>query len=188
MKNNSSKNKDYLLMIVVLSMLIAMEIVLSRFLAIVKTEQLKISFAFIPLAVASYMYGIKGGIIVGALSDIVGAIAFPIGAYFPGFTVTAAFNGLIFGLFLGKKSVLSKGEKKPKIIIPAVISVLITQIVGSLFINTYWIAVFISHAPYFGVLLPRLAQTGVMIAVEIIIIPLFIGAFDKIKFIKSMRI
>ena len=48
------------------------------------------------------LFGPGVGGAVGALSDILGYAVRPTGPYFPGFTVTAALSGVIFGLLLGK--------------------------------------------------------------------------------------
>ena len=85
--------------LVTLSILTALEIVLNRFLSI-NAWNTKIGFSFIPVAVAGMLFGPLGGAVVGALGDLVGAILFPIGAYFPGFTLTAFLTGLVYGLFL----------------------------------------------------------------------------------------
>ena len=85
-----------------LALLTAVEVVLSRFLSI-STWNIKIGFSFIPIVVAAILYGpIEAGV-VGALSDFLGAILFPIGAYFPGFTLTAFLTGCVYGLFLHRR-------------------------------------------------------------------------------------
>ena len=89
--------------LVVLAMLIAMEIVLSRVLPPVSTPILKISFAFIPVATAAILYGPLWAGCVGALADLIGALLLPIGTYFPGLTLTALLIGMIYGLFLYKR-------------------------------------------------------------------------------------
>jgi Predicted membrane protein len=90
--------------LVVLGMLIAVEIVLSRFVSIA-TDTLKISLAFAPVMIAALLYGPVWAGVVGALADIIGALLFPIGAYFPGFTVTAFLTGMVFGAFLYNRKV-----------------------------------------------------------------------------------
>ena len=77
-----------------LSMLTALQVVLSRFVSI-ETPIVKIGFGFVPVMLAGGLFGPIGGLIVGGLSDFVGAILFPFGAYFPGYTITAAFSGAV---------------------------------------------------------------------------------------------
>ena len=66
-------------------------------------DQLRITFTFIPVALAGWLFGIVPAILVGVTGDVLGCFAFPQGAYFWGYTITAALNGLIFGLVLYKK-------------------------------------------------------------------------------------
>ena len=80
--------------IATLGLLIAMEVVLSRFLSIA-TPILKISLAFIPVVAAAILYGPVWAGSVAALGDLLGALLFPIGVYFPGFTVTAFISGMV---------------------------------------------------------------------------------------------
>ena len=89
-------------MLTTLALLTAIEIVLSRFLS-VNAWNIKIGFSFVPVVVAAILYGPIAAGIVAALGDFVGAILFPIGTYFPGFTLTAFLTGCVFGLFLHKK-------------------------------------------------------------------------------------
>ena len=70
--------------IVYLGVLTALEIVLSRFLSI-SAWNLKIGFSSVPVALAGMLFGPLAGGIVGALGDLLGAVLFPIGPYFPGF-------------------------------------------------------------------------------------------------------
>lgn len=181
MQKNEKQSFNSLVMVATLAMLIALEIVLSRLVPIINSQQLKISFAFLPVAIASYLYGIKGGAAVGGISDVLGAVLFPVGDFFPGFTFTAILQGVVFGFFLGKKS-----DGKFNTFLRAFIPVMITQICGSLLLNTFWIS-YMYHSPFIGVLVPRIMQTVAMIAVESAVIPLFCQSFSKIRSIKMLR-
>lgn len=151
-------NKKFSLKIVaVLGLMIALEIVLSRFQ--IHTSDMKLGFGFVPIVVAAILYGPIAGGAVGAIGDVVSAILFPVGQYFPGFTVTAFLTGVIFGLFLYKK------ESTLKVII----SVLLTQAIISQFVNTYFISLLYGN-PYWPLFVTRLAQTAIMSAVQIALI------------------
>ncbi len=181
MSKSKNSNTNYLVMLSSIAMLIALEVILSRFVPIVSSQQIKVSFAFLPVAVGAYLYGIKGGAIVAGISDVIGAILFPVGDFFPGFTLTAVLTGICFGIFLGKKF-----DGKLNSFLRSFIPVIITQLVLSLGLNTFWIS-FMYHSPYLGVLVPRVLQTLVMIVVETVLIPVFVSAFSKIKSIKMLR-
>ena len=67
-----------------IGVLVALEIVLSRF--TIHTWNLKIGFSFVPVVVAAIFYGPLAAGLVGAIGDILSAVLFPVGAFFPGFT------------------------------------------------------------------------------------------------------
>ena len=74
--------------LITLGLLTAVEVVLSRFCSI-SAWNIKIGFSFVPIAIGGILFGPLGGGLVGALGDFIGAVLFPIGPYFPGFTLTA---------------------------------------------------------------------------------------------------
>lgn len=97
-----SNSKFNLTTIVCVAFLIALDIILTRFLSI-QTQFLRIGFGILPVAVAGIAFGPVWGAVCGGIGDILGMLIYPSGAYFPGFTVTAVLTGLIFGLLLYKK-------------------------------------------------------------------------------------
>ena len=145
-------------MLVVIAMLTAAEIVLNRFLSI-NAWNIKIGFSFVPIVIAAILYGPIHAGIVGALGDLVGALLFPIGAYFPGFTLTAFLMGLVWGIFLHKEQTL------PKIVCAAVIN----QFILGLFLNTLWISI-LYGSPYGPLLLTRVVQSAILSVAQIVVI------------------
>ena len=141
----------------IIGALVAMEIILSRFLSI-HTWNLKIGFSFVPIVVTAMLFGGVYAGLVGAIGDIIGAILFPVGPYFPGFTITAFLNGVIFAFFLKKKPTFMN----------IVISVLLVQIVGSLGLNTFWISM-LYGSPFWPLFATRIYQTIVMSVVQIVV-------------------
>ena len=105
-----------------------------------------------------------------ALADLLGALLFPIGAYFPGFTLTAFLTGLVFGLFLyGKQS------------FPRVLgAVLLNQLLLSLLLNTFWISV-LYGSPFGPLLVTRLLQCAVLSAVQLALIPVLAGVLERVR-------
>ncbi len=141
----------------IIGALVAIEIILSRFLSI-HTWNLKIGFSFVPIVLTAMIFGGVYAGLVGAIGDIIGAILFPVGPYFPGFTITAFLNGVIFAFFL---------KKKPTFV-NIVISVLLVQIVGSLGLNTLWISI-LYGSPFWPLFATRIYQTIVMSVVQIVV-------------------
>ena len=74
-------------------LLLATTIVLSRFLSI-KTPIVVISFSFIPIMLSGMLLGPWWAMIICGLSDLIGALLFPFGAYFVGYTITSTIAGL----------------------------------------------------------------------------------------------
>lgn len=84
-------------------MLVTLDIVFARLLA-VNTPVMRIGFGFAAVALAALLYGPYWAMLTAALGDFVGSILFPVGPFFPGFTLTASLTGLIFGLCMcGKR-------------------------------------------------------------------------------------
>ena len=161
--------------IVVMATLVAMEIVLSRMLSY-SVWDMKIGFAFLPVVIAAIVLGPVRAAIVAALADFLGAILFPIGAYFPGFTLTAALVGILYGLFLHKDQPFWK----------ILISVSIHQLILSLLMNTYWISV-LYDSPFTALLVTRLLQCAVMIPVELLVIGLMVKTLGEFFRKKAMQ-
>ena len=157
--------------LVILALLIAMEIILNRFLSI-NAWNIKIGFSFVPVVIAAMMFGPIHAAIVGGVGDLLGALLFPIGAYFPGFTLTAVLMGIVWGLFL----------YKDQNIVKIILSVGINQLILGLVVNTFWISV-LYGSPYGPLFLTRIIQAVILTAVQIVVIygiGKVVPRFDKI--------
>ena len=156
--------------IVYLAVLIALEIVLNRFLSI-NTPVVKIGFAFVPIAIAGMIFGPIPAAIVAALADLLGAILFPNGTIFLGITLTAFLKGISWGLFLHKKQTVAT-------VVPAV---LVDQLVLSYVLNSFWLSILMG-TPYTALLATRIVQTAILIPVEFVVVFVLsraIGKFGK---------
>ncbi|MGE4353358.1 MAG: folate family ECF transporter S component [Oscillospiraceae bacterium] len=90
-------------MLTQISMLIALQLVLSRFLSI-STDSLRIGFGFVPMALCGIMFGPYWGAIAYALADIIGAMLF-YGSLNPLITISVMIAGFCYGLFLHRENV-----------------------------------------------------------------------------------
>lgn len=88
-----------------MALMIAANIVLSRLLKFDAGPFVRVSFEIIPLVFISAFFGWYLGGIAAGVSDIVGALLFPVGLINPGITVSRIVTGIIFGVFLYKKTV-----------------------------------------------------------------------------------
>lgn len=156
------------------ALLIALEVVLSRFCSI-NTAGWKIGFSFVPITAAAALFGsFTAGIVYGA-ADFIGAILFPIGTYHPGFTVSAVLMGLVWGFFLydpddGEGSLFRKRDRVkmfPNIVIPS----LINSLAIGLLLNTLWVSMLYGSRTYVGWLIYRLPEYMLMIPANILIVP-----------------
>ncbi len=152
-----------------LGVLIAADIILSRFLSF-NAWNLKIGFSFLPVALGGILFGPLGGAIVGAVGDFLGAILFPIGAYFPGFTATAFVSGLVYGWMLYRERSWTR----------TIIAAGIHQLVLGLLVNTAWISVLYGSA-YFPTLVSRLPQCGALLVIEVVVIKGILPLVDQFK-------
>ena len=132
-----SSGKITLRQLTVSALLIALDVVFSRVLAI-NTPLMKIGLGFAAVALSAMLYGPLWAALTAALGDLVGALLFPTGAYFPGFTATAALTGLIFGLFL---------YRREKSWLHAFLAAFCNCLLVTFLLNTLMIAVFFRSSP-----------------------------------------
>ncbi len=163
----SKNNSQRLLRLVVCGMLIALDVVLTRF-GSVNLWDRRIGFSFVAVAAAAFLYGPLAGALVHGLSDFIGAILFPTGAYFPGYTLTAALIGLLYGLCFYRSTKWWRIG----------LGVIGAQVACSILLNTLWISV-TNHTPYIALLPGRLLQAGIMTPVQLVALPLVLVALDR---------
>ena len=163
------KKKMNTKMLVTASILIAMQVVLSRFLSI-NAWNLKIGFAFVALFVAAYFYGPVFCAGVAVVSDVLGALLFPSGAFFPGFTLTALLTGLLYGCMLYKKQTGGR----------ILLTILADQLILGLVINTFWISI-LYGTTFSAAAATRIFQCLIMIPVEYVTITLLMKKLPALK-------
>lgn len=151
------------------ALLAALEIVLSRFLSI-SAWNTKIGFAFVPVALAALLLGPLNAGIVAALADFLGALLFPVGPYFPGFTLTAFLMGLCYGVFLYKKQSFWR----------IVLAVAVHQFLLSLLLNTLWISL-LYGSPFGPLLISRLPQCALLTAVQLVVIQALVRLLPRLR-------
>lgn len=151
--------------IVLSSMLLAILIIFSRFISI-KTDILVISLSFIPIMMSAIWLGYKYSMLIALLGDLIGAILFPFGPYFPGFTLSAAISGAIYGIFLYNKG--TQLEYK-KLVIRLITSSILVLFGVNIFITSFWIHILYGKA-YAVIIASRIITQAVMLPVQVITI------------------
>ena len=125
---------------VIMAALIALQIILSRYLAIQVSPTLRISFETIPLALAGMWMGPLAGVIVAVVSDILGTFIYGYGVWFPpivlGPAIFAAMCG--WGTKYIFRSSLAETKDTPKVVAMTVVAGLINAFVIGVFTTTLY--------------------------------------------------
>ena len=155
--------------LVVTAMLIAMNVALSS-LHVNLTPQMRVSFGFLTNAITGMLYGPVVAATAGAVGDVLTYLIRPDGAYFPGFTITAALGGLIYGFFLYRRPFTLPRAIAAKASITILLNVLL---------NTFWMVVL--YGKSFTALFPvRLTKNLLLLPVEIVLLYAVGKAVQKI--------
>lgn len=173
-----SKNKK----IILVALLLAMSIVLSRFLSI-KTPIVTISFSFVPTILCAIWLGPKWTILMSVLSDLMGATLFPFGSFFIGYTITTAVAATIYGCLLYKKE--ENTYTTQQFIIRLVLAVILVTIVCNIGLNTLWLNITTGKA-FMVLLASRIVKELIMVPIKIIMM-LFLESVLRKPFNKYLR-
>ncbi|MEW6724752.1 MAG: folate family ECF transporter S component [Bacillota bacterium] len=153
--------------LVLAGLLIALNIIFVRLLAfkvmVGGTTTLRLSFGTIPVMFAGLLLGPWWGAAVGAMGDLVGFALNPGGAFFPGFTLTAALTGFIPGVLL------HRNYQRGMVTVVQLLAVVALSELVTVLLNTYWLTFIIGKG--FMVLLPmRAAARAVTIPVYTLVL------------------
>ena len=108
--------------------------------------------------------------LMAGIGDILGALLFPSGAYFPGFTLTAVLTAACTAFFIHKNATLLR----------VTLSVIINQLFGSVLLNSLWISVLYGKG-YIALLPGRIIQAGIMTVLQIVLTFLLFGEKSPIR-------
>lgn len=151
------------------ALLMALNVILSEHLSIT-TEFIKFNFGFVPVVLAAILFGPKIGLIVAGLGDLIGFFVFPqVGAYFPGFSLTAALTGLVYGLCLYSEKTTIQGKN---LYLRATLAAFLVNGVLYTGLNSFWLG-YLYGAPYImGVLPIRIASNAALFCLQVALIPM----------------
>lgn len=156
------------------AMLLALRVVLGMFANATLPffgNNVKLSGAFLPIAVAGSMFGPVAGAVVGAFGDIISFIIVPTGGpYFPGFTISGLLTGLIYGFAFYKNKVTV-----PRTIIAWVVNMILVET----FLAAFWLYI-LQGASSSGVYLTILGARFISVALKCIPEILLIFAVGKL--------
>lgn len=157
-----SKNKK----IILAALLLAMSIILTRFLSI-KTPIVTISFSFVPAMLCAIWLGPKWTILVRVIADLLGATLFPSGSFFIGYTITTAVAAAIYGFLLYKKEENTFTEKQ--FIIRVILSTILVTVIANIGLNTLWLSITTGKA-FMVLIASRIVKELILIPIKIIVI------------------
>lgn len=169
-------NRTRLRLMCHIALLVALQIVLERFVSI-NTLGYKIGFGFVPTALCAMIYGPVPAAITCAMSDFLGAMLFPFGPYHPGFTICAAVMGFVYGIFLHRRD---KTNKK-YFFVNMLLAALLNNLLLGLLINTIWVAQLYDSRNYWGWFLYRVPQYAILIPVNLVLLPALRKSVDKLS-------
>jgi ECF transporter S component (folate family) len=153
-----------------MSFLIALEIILTRFLSI-NLPIVRIGFGFLPVAMSGMLFGPVWAGLGYVVGDILGMLIFPSGAYFPGFTLSAFLTGTLYGIFFYNKEITLKRSFVASITVLTLITVCL---------NTVWLSIMMGKGVY-ALLPPRIVEACFMVIVQTVTIPLVGNRIVKLK-------
>jgi len=147
----------------IIALLVAMEIVLTRFLSFMPMPFARFGFGFLPIAMIAIKFGPLYAGTAAMMADLIGFWLFPPPfPFFPGFTFTAFLAGAVYGIFLHNKEI-TIGR-----IIAAV--VIVTVLINGV-LDTIWLMIMFNEG-FVGLLPARLVRTAIMLPVQIVTIKL----------------
>ena len=169
------------------AMLVAIGVVLS-FLRIPISQITEITLTGLPIAAAAFMFGPVSAAAVGALIDVVGFFVRPMGPYFPGFTISNALIGVIYGVFLWQLKWCSDNMREQHPVLASdrgllariALSHLIKTLFISLLLNCVWLSVFYGM-PFKAVVIGSIPKEAINFPIEVALIFAVLKVIQKVK-------
>ena len=156
--------------LVLLGIIVAMKIILSRF--TVGTTIVHVSLGFIGSVMLGYLFGPVWGSIGGGISDLVSSALFGNqGGFFLGFTLSAMIGPFIFGLVF---------YQKPVKVWRIILATLLVTVVVNIGLNTLWVHL-LYGMDFRVVLIQRIPKEAITPWLEMIISYFVLNAISRVK-------
>ena len=156
--------------LVLLGIIVAMKIILSRF--TVGTTIVHVSLGFIGSVMLGYLFGPVWGSIGGGISDLVSSALFGNqGGFFLGFTLSAMIGPFIYGLVF---------YQKPVKVWRIILATLLVTVVVNIGLNTLWVHLFYGM-DFRVVLIQRIPKEAITPWLEMIISYFVLNAISRVK-------
>jgi len=167
------KPKFSLRTLIQVAVLTALTIVLTRLLSF-STFNIRIGFSFIPVAFAGMLFGPVWGGVTAGLADVLGQLIIPSpgGSVNPLITFSAVAGGMIFGLLLHREQV--------KFFPHIIVADLAEKAICTLGLTTLALSIMYG-VPFMAELVTRLPQFGIMLAIQLIVLPFLIRLRETLR-------
>lgn len=163
--------------LILMAALIAMQIILARFLSIQASDILRISFESVPIVLAGMWLGPLSGAIVALIADILGTVLSGYGIWFPPIALGPILMGVISGLSTKYvfRSDLSSTRDSWKVILTVVVAGIVNSFLVGTVTTTMYSIIVMGNTNAFSVLLwtnflGRLTTKPVTILVNAILV------------------
>ena len=138
----------------------------------------RIYFTFFVKALGTVIYGPIVGGIAAAVGDIIGAILFPTGPFFIGYTISAFLGTFIYGLFFYRQKI-------------TIFKIFMAKFTINIFVNSFlgslWIYLMNRESKLFWPLfLARLPKNIILLPIEVLVMYLFFTMI--IPIMKKMKV
>ncbi len=155
--------------VVFCGMMAAIAIILGYVATIRIGQYIRIGFSGLPNQVVDYLFGPAIGAIFGAALDVIKWFLQPTGDFFPGFTISAALGGIIYGFAFYKKNVT---------ILRVFSAQLIVKIFVNICLNSLWLKMLYDQA-ILALLPGRVLSNVIMLPIDTFITYVMLKAVDR---------
>lgn len=163
----SAKELANLRCLVVTAILIALDLILKMTVSIKLTESLTVSFAFVALSSIGMLYGPTVAGIAGFITDILGFIIKPLGAFDVRYTFIEILGAIIYGIFLYNAS-------NDKWLLPRIVTAKsVVVIICNLWLTT-WVSASYYGKGFLAVFPARALKNLAQLPVDILLLALFL--------------
>lgn len=156
---SSFRSLENLRVLTVVAMFTAIQVVLVVAFDSLVSASLMITIDFVMVVASGMLYGPVVAGLQAAVVDILTALLFPKGAFFPGFTLSSLLGGMVYGFVL---------YKRPWTWQRLLLSKAIVNVCINIGLNTFWLSLILGKA--IQVLIwPRLTKNLVLLPVEVLL-------------------
>jgi len=136
----------------------------------------RVYFTFLVGSVGCTIYGPVVGVLVGAVADVIGALLFPTGPFFPGYTLTAMIGPLLYGLFFYKARLS---------VLRIAVCKLLVNVIANIVCNSLWASI-LGGNDFFLLMITRAPKNLILLPAEVLLMVVFFRAMVPV--LRQMRL